>query len=197
MTTDTSFAVFPIDVAFVDAALHITERAIIAHERRPAAARQCLNLLMLEGSVDFTYHQISGEPKLSLILPPDVVQQIPLLHDVSQATSADNEEKVRKKLKSATGISVKGSAVGKCFSVAAPSSVWGLVSLAIIIKCGVDYATWFFENESDALLPADTLLVRSLTSFALQRTAPHFREGFGTIVSVFLLHYIIQLYLGC
>ena len=71
-----------------------------------------------------------------------LVQQLPLLEDVQSSTTGGD---------------------GKRAPAELPSTVWGLVSLLILLGGGVGVEEWFGGDPAlqDPSLPANTLLVRS------------------------------------
>ena len=79
-------------------------------------------------------------PRTDLVLQRSMLEQLPLLLDISESTTGDIEE---------TRIDIQ-----------LPCSVWGLTSLLLLLEGAVKQHHWF-GVASDPSLPAQTLLVRS------------------------------------
>lgn len=107
--------------------------------RYSSAQRQCL-LQMVASPPHSSECETSGKvsaPRTELTLQQDVMEELPLLQDISQNTSPSTDAHADLEL---------------------PCSVWGIVSLLLLLEGSVKLAHWF-GGDCDPSLPAQTLLV--------------------------------------
>jgi hypothetical protein len=130
------------DVTFtLDEAYVVVERPTndADKERYTSVHRQYL--LRIPASPPKTFNcEISGKmlcPSTKVILQKAMLEKLPLLLDISQSPSSKQQAAAQLEL---------------------PCSVWGFVSLLLLLEGNVKLAHWF-QGNSDTSLPTQTLLV--------------------------------------
>jgi hypothetical protein len=110
-------------------------------ERYNSAHQQCLLHMVSYPPTSFTC-VTSGDmsaPRTEVKLQRSVLQQLPLLQDISKSTS-DKED-------------------GRNTELELPCSIWGFVSLLMLLEGSLQLEYWFGQD-MDPSLPSQTLLVR-------------------------------------
>jgi hypothetical protein len=137
-----------------------------AAERRAynSAHRQCTLHLVSHAPTLFDV-ETSGKlscPVTEVHIKAELLQKLPLLQDVSKSTADVESEPHQNRTKKLVEDSEEQDSGHEYVDTALPCSVWGLVSLLLLLLEGeVEVEEWFDSGkpESDAALPAQTLEV--------------------------------------
>jgi hypothetical protein len=108
-------------------------------ERFNSAHRQCVQRMVAVPPANFDC-EISGKvsaPRTEVILQRAMLEKLPLLLDISKSTSSKQQAAAQLEL---------------------PCSVWGFVSLLLLLEGNVKLSHWF-RADTDTSLPTQTLLV--------------------------------------
>lgn len=112
---------------------------------------QCWQHMTCKPPRDFRVSLAGDIPSLAVTLHinPSLVSKLPLLADIASNTTNGN-----------TGTKVNGSDENS-LEVELTSSVWGIVSLLLLMEASVSMTHWFASSRaaSDPVLPAQTLEV--------------------------------------
>lgn len=113
-----------------------------------SAYRQCWGHLMSKPGLEFDV-EVTGRasaPGTEVVIQWSLLEKLPLLHDIASNTS-----------------SAEASADEQGVEMLLPCSVWGLVSLLVLLEGRVTVRQWFESDwpANDPSLPAQTLEVRS------------------------------------
>jgi hypothetical protein len=120
-----------------------------------SAYRQCWGHLMSHPPKGFNVNVSGGiaAPFTEVTVREALLAKLPLLKDVSGSTSADDptEDSVRESEPAAPRVT----------SMSLPCSVWGFVSLLVLLEGSIGLKSWFSNRtDADPSLPAQTLEVR-------------------------------------
>jgi hypothetical protein len=131
------------DITFTTNKIHVVvEQPARAadQERYNSAQMQCLQRMVASPPTTFDC-EVSGSisaPRTEVILQKAMWEKLPLLLDISKSTCRTQQEAGQLEL---------------------PCSVWGFVSLLLLLQGNMKLSHWF-RGDKDTSLPTQTLLVR-------------------------------------